>query len=205
MKKIIYVAMAAVLLSSCTGVAPFSKSKYGHLKWIKKGAVIEEKTTQIEPCQAPVKSVSVKTTVTPDHTILNTSAENNQTTSPTAGTPSSTATSQDKTTAPVVNHNTAEETQTAETNTLQEKTIKRAGKKPAKPGMDGTVKLIIGILLCLILPPFGVYLYRETGSPFIICLILCLIALIGFWFYALSGLLWLIAVILALLAVLQDA
>jgi hypothetical protein len=207
MKKIFYVTLAAVLLTSCTGVAPFSKQKYGHYKWIHKGAVIEEKTTTVQQGTATEKqhtgAVAVQTEtkqVVEENNNVQPAAEVNVTTAP----------------APVnKQNNTVQHSSTTnhpvsvtETSKVKQTRIKKMVRKISKPGntnMDDDVRLIIAIILCIILPPMGVYLYRETSSPFALTLILCILSLVGFWFFWYSGLLWLIAMIVALLAVLQDA
>ncbi|MFI5203653.1 MAG: hypothetical protein ACHQF2_04085 [Flavobacteriales bacterium] len=206
MRKIVYVTLAAVLLSSCTGIAPFSKQKYGHLKWIHKGAVVEEKTTTVEQGTAAEKQNSVANAT---ETEVKKTAEGETYQAPTpvsnqeiSGQP----VSENKNTVNRKQQNSqVSVTETRQVKKSKIKSIVRKVTKPANPDMSGDARLIIAILLCIILPPIGVYLYRETSNPFVLTLILCLISAIGFWFFWYSGLLWLIAVIIALLAVLQDA
>lgn len=206
MKKIFYVMLAAVLLSSCTGVAPFSKQKYGHYKWIHKGAVVENNTSTVQHGTATEKQHTTAVAVQTETQQVVKENNNNQ---PVAEVNVATQPAAEKKTNVQHHSNTNHPVSVTETNEVKKPaSIKKMLRKVAKPGntdMDDDVRLIIAILLCIILPPMGVYLYRETGSPFVLTLILCLLSLIGFWFFWYSGLLWLIAVIIALLAVLQDA
>ena len=207
MRKIIYVTLAAVLLSSCTGIAPFSKQKYGHLKWIHKGGAVEEKTAKVEPGTSNNK----QHLVVPANTekVNSEIAINKIEPAPgTTGLPAEAKKAETKNQPVIIQnqgHAPLNVSQTA--NASQHKKIMRNVKKPFNPGMDGDLQLVLAIILSIFLPPLGVYIMRETGSPFWICLILCLLCWLFFLtpFFWGVGILWLIAIILALIAVLQDS
>jgi uncharacterized membrane protein YqaE (UPF0057 family) len=209
MKKIIYLAIVAILFSSCTGVAPFSKQKYGHLKWIKKGAVIEQRTTEVAKVIESEKQneINLKPIVENDNVSISTEVETEkgQEIKPTQNLA--------KTILKTEKNNKYTQIKFSETSDVKpnhakkNKTVfKKFLKKPAIPSSDSDVIMVIAIICAFILPPLGVYLTRETSSPFMICLILCLLS----WLFFLTpygygfGILWLIAIILALIAVLQD-
>jgi uncharacterized membrane protein YqaE (UPF0057 family) len=201
MKKIIYISMAVALLSSCTGVAPFSKAKYGHLKWIKKGGASEqsndEKTANEKTENNAEKTFSGPEVIQPS--LTNNSNIEEQNTVDNFST--------DKQNLPVVKQTASAENQTsvvtdADVKNQHHNQTRVADKKSPGSGMSDMA--ILAIVLAILLPPVGVYITRETSSPFVLCLVLCLLAGVGYWFFWYSGLLWLIAVIVALIAVLQD-
>lgn len=70
-------------------------------------------------------------------------------------------------------------------------------------GSDDIVFLILLVILSILLPPLAVFL-KDSGSSkwFMITLVLCLLAILGAWFFMSSlGGLWFVAFIIALLCV----
>lgn len=206
MKRILILSLAASLLASCAGVGPFSQKKYGHLKWIKKGAQTEQSVAK-EETGANTNKEAVATVHDAEEKQVTTPAPNHQKTvvedaqlAPVNETPANTTSK----TAEVKSSKWPLTLPAIGTSNATAKV--KAKKQQRKPAMDDDVRVILAIIFAFLLPPVGVYLMRETSSPFVLTLVLCLLAILVpvFWFWYGGGLLWLIAVIVALLAVLQD-
>lgn len=69
-------------------------------------------------------------------------------------------------------------------------------------GGGSGVNQVVIIILAILIPPLGVYLYENrANTPFWITLILCLASLFVYFLFNLSWLLWLVAIIYAVLVV----
>lgn len=81
--------------------------------------------------------------------------------------------------------------------------IRQKNKKEAPAAASGDVKLILCIILAIIIPPLGMYVWdKQTDIWFIVDLIL-FILLFSWFFWGSLGLLGLTAIIIALLRVLE--
>jgi Ca2+-dependent lipid-binding protein len=205
MKKIIYIALASVLFASCTGVAPFSKQKYGHLNWIRTGGQVEEKTHDAKPAhQSNAKTATVAAPANDQKNEVVVNTENTAAQPVVSQKSAPTTQAQVNHTKPVLQP--VKTSEATGNKVVKKHKAKRALVKAArKPAMDDDVRLILAVILAFLLPPVAVYLYRETGSPFALVLILCILSIALVWFIWYPGLLWLIAVVIALLTVLKDA
>lgn len=70
--------------------------------------------------------------------------------------------------------------------------------------VDPDVMLVILVVLAILIPPLAVYLKAKAVNKwFLVTLILCLLSLLGAWWFYYVGILWLAAVVIALLYVLD--
>lgn len=203
MKKMIFAfAVVTLLLQSCSTGKMFHKKRYGHLNWIDRGykmddpkdskitdvVMEEETTTDIPAFKEEIKTTSlekeVKTTVVEiEH----------ETTIPVAEPKSPAVTTTD-----ALEIEYTESTENSPSVAPKNESIITA---PAKPQMDEDVKLIVCLILAIIIPPLGMYVWdQNTDMWFVIDLVLFL-----FWAFFILGYGWglaaLTSVVIAILRV----